>query len=131
MSFVKASGSISTNPCPVGVYSAKCLPNLYNQNSTLQLQGVLIGALVATGLTSDQLLVLNLNKYKPLNVEITTFTYYKDDTSLDNPTYPGVPPTLDGSEYYEANRVDFTYQFVIMGLNASNVSTDPKLKVFV
>jgi hypothetical protein len=122
MTFIKGHGSINTASC---TDHRQCLPNMYNQNSTLTLMGTIIGTMTIAGFTEAELAALGLNQLQPLNVEILSYSYYDAagqplDLSVTSPYY-GTPPTTDGSEYNSAHKVEFTFQFVLMGLNESQV----------
>jgi hypothetical protein len=119
MTFIQGYGSINTKSC---TDHRQCLPNMYNQNSTLTLMGTIIGTMTYAGFTEDELAALGLNQLEPLNVEILTYSYYDElRKPLDTSPYYANPPTLDGSEYNSAQIIDFTFQLVLMGLNESQV----------
>lgn len=122
MSIINFQGVMHNTPCPKGVYHSFCLPNFYDQNSTLYCQGVLIGALQGVGFTNNDLLAMGLNSKVPFTVEITSFEYFNASGGLGNKQSPGAPPTTFGGEYYYATYVQFTYNFVVLGMNQSNVN---------
>ncbi len=95
------SGSITLN-IPPG-FTNHSLPNMYNNASTLYLQGV-----IATAFTSNSGVALNA-ALNPLNIEISNFVYYNATNQLTPST--GVAPS-NYADYFGATYGVFYFNLV-------------------
>jgi len=109
------TGIVNIKPT-TSVAHSTTLPNMYDTLSVLTLQGVLTAALT-TLLPSYNLPLFGLNYTRPLQVEITNYTYYNATGQVSSTD--GLLLTPPDADFLAADRGKFTFVFVLANVDSA------------